>query len=48
MQEANVITVSYVSTKDMRADLLTKPLGNADFERHASTFLAKAGQNPSM
>ena len=47
MQETNVITVSYVNTKDMRADLLTKALGNADFERHASTFLARAGQNPN-
>ena len=45
-QEANVITVSNVNTKDMRADLLTKPLGNVDFERHASTFLAGAGQHP--
>jgi hypothetical protein len=34
-QEAGTITITYVSTKDMIADLLTKPLAVADFTKHA-------------
>jgi hypothetical protein len=46
MQQEGVTAVSYTNTKDMRADMLTKSLGRADFERHASTFLAKIGECP--
>ena len=41
-QELGVITVSYVNTRDMIADLLTKPLGHADFARHAAKLVASA------
>jgi hypothetical protein len=35
-QELGTITTTWVSTKDMRADMLTKPLPHVDFNRHAS------------
>jgi hypothetical protein len=38
-QEAGTITITYVSTKDMIADLLTKPLAIADFARHANKLV---------
>ena len=34
-QERGTITITYVPTKDMIADALTKPLAFADFTRHA-------------
>ena len=33
-QERGTINISYVSTKDMRADALTKHLAYCDFKRH--------------
>jgi len=38
-QEAGTITITYVSTKDMIADLLTKPLALADFAKHAKKLV---------
>jgi hypothetical protein len=38
-QEHGTITISYVSTKDMIADTLTKPLAYADFDRHAKKLV---------
>jgi len=38
-QERGTITISYVSTRDMIADLLTKPLGNTDFKRHCDKLI---------
>ena len=38
-QELGHITVSYLCTRDMIADLLTKPLGRIDFHRHASKLV---------
>ena len=35
-QERRTITISHVGTKDMRADILTKPLAHNDFARHAA------------
>jgi hypothetical protein len=35
-QELGTITTTWVSTKDMRADMLTKPLPHVDHNRHAS------------
>ena len=35
-QERGTITISHVGTKDMRADILTKPLAHNDFARHAA------------
>jgi hypothetical protein len=35
-QERGTITISHVGTKDMRADILTKPLPLVDFARHAA------------
>lgn len=40
-QERGTITISYVNTTDMIADLLTKPLDVADFTRHASKLISK-------
>ena len=33
-QERGTVNISYVSTKDMRADALTKHLAYCDFQRH--------------
>jgi hypothetical protein len=41
MQERGTITISYVGTRDMVADILTKPLGTADFARHAAVLVHK-------
>ena len=38
-QKLGMITVSYLCTRDMTADLLTKPLGRIDFHRHASKMV---------
>ncbi len=38
-QEAGTITITYVSTKDMIADVLTKPLAQADFARHTKKLV---------
>ena len=38
-QELGTITISFVGTKDMTADLLTKPLAHADFWRHADKLI---------
>jgi hypothetical protein len=38
-QELGTITISYVNTKDMVADILTKPLGAPDFARHAAKLV---------
>ena len=38
-QEHGTITISYVPTKDMIADTLTKPLAFADFDRHAKKLV---------
>ena len=38
-QEACTITITYVSTKDMIADLLTKPLAQAYFAKHAKKLV---------
>ena len=38
-QERGTITVTHVPTKDMIADLLTKPLAFADFKRHADKLV---------
>ena len=38
-QERGTITVTHVPTKDMIADLLTKPLVFADFKRHADKLV---------
>ena len=35
-RERGTITVSYVGTKDMLADILTKALPHNDFARHAA------------
>lgn len=35
------ITISFVGTKDMMADLLTKPLARADFWRHADQLIGE-------
>ena len=40
-QEQGIITISYVGTEDMIADLLTKPLPRDAFMRHASQLVAK-------
>jgi hypothetical protein len=40
-QERGTVTISYVSTTDMIADLLTKPLAANDFIRHASKLISK-------
>ena len=40
-QERGTITISYVSTHDMIADLLTKPLGRIDFQRHCSKLIKR-------
>ena len=44
MQEEGVIAISFTSTHDMRADVLTKALGKAAFERHVRTFIAQVGK----
>ena len=38
-QERGTINISYVSTKDMRADALTKHLAYCDFQRHMSEMI---------
>ena len=38
-QEHGIITVSYVDTKKMIADVLTKPLGNAAFAGHIANLV---------
>ena len=38
-QERGTISISYVSTKDMRADALTKHLAYCDFQRHMSEMI---------
>jgi hypothetical protein len=38
-QEAGTITITYVSTKDMIADVLTKPLAQADFAKHTKKLV---------
>ena len=38
-QERGTINISYVSTKDMRADALTKHLADCDFQRHMSEMI---------
>ena len=38
-QEHGTITISYVPTKDMIADTLTKPLAFADLDRHAKKLV---------
>jgi hypothetical protein len=38
--ETGITTVSYISTRDMIADALTKPLGTADFMRHRAKLVA--------
>ena len=40
-QEHGVITITYVSTKDMIADVLTKALQPNDFLRHAPKLISK-------
>ena len=40
-QERGTITITYVSTRDMIADALTKPLGATDFNRHAAELVRK-------
>ena len=40
-QELGTITISFVGTKDMTADLLTKPLAHADFWRHADKLIGE-------
>jgi hypothetical protein len=44
-QELGVITITYVSTKDMTADVLTKALQPNDFLRHAQKLVAKIQQS---
>ena len=38
-QERGTITITYVSTHDMIADVLTKPLGTQSFQRHAAKLV---------
>ena len=38
-QDRGTITITYVNTRDMLADILTKALGNADFKRHADKLV---------
>ncbi len=38
-QEAGTITITYVSTKDMIADALTKPLAQVDFTKHVKKLV---------
>ena len=38
-QERGTITITYVSTYDMIADILTKPLGTQSFQRHAAKLV---------
>ena len=38
--ELGITTVSYISTRDMIADALTKALGTADFMRHRAKLVA--------
>ena len=38
-QERGTITISYVSTRDMTADIFTKPLARSDFTRHAARLV---------
>ena len=45
MQEAGVVAISFIGTKDMTADLLTKSLGNADYQRHAAKLISKAREH---
>ena len=40
-QELGTITISFVGTKDMMADLLTKPLARADLWRHADQLIGE-------
>jgi hypothetical protein len=40
-QERGTITISYVNTRDMTADVLTKPLGRSDFVRHAAKLISE-------
>jgi hypothetical protein len=40
-QEQGVITISYVKTQDMIADILTKPLARILFQRHAAELVSK-------
>ena len=42
MQERGTITISYVDTTNMTADLLTKALPAAGFARHASKLIQVA------
>ena len=41
--ETGSIIISYVSTTDMIADALTKPLGRQAHARHASKLIEKIG-----
>ena len=41
MQEAGIVLIKYINTKDMTADMLTKPLGNIDFQRHAAKLITQ-------
>ena len=40
-QERGTITISYIGTQDMIADVLTKPLAFKDFVRHTSKITAQ-------
>lgn len=40
LQERGTITISYVNTKEMIADIMTKPLGRPAFE-YLAAFLVK-------
>ena len=42
-QEEGVISVSYVDTQSMIADIFTKPLGDAAFLRHRRLLVTKGG-----
>ena len=44
LQELGTVTVSWISTKQMIADLLTKPLGREDFERLRAWLVGKIKQ----
>ena len=42
-QEEGIITVSYLDTESMVADVFTKPLGDAAYLRHRQYLVRKCG-----
>ena len=40
-QELGVLSISYIGTKEMTADILTKPLAAVDFLRHLPSLVGE-------